>query len=108
MAPKKDTRKITATGSSSKVVNKTLKPGSMATNPKFTVDKAAKKASTKYSPKPLDTRAAAVKRGEAKRKELTSNVVKAVSKTAKYTPMGAVAQGAVKVGRALGKVIPKK
>lgn len=70
--------------------------------------KKPKKASTAYSPKPFDTRAAAVKRSEAKRKELASKVVKAVNKTAKYTPMGVVAKGAAKAGRALGKVIPKK
>lgn len=54
---KKDERKITATGSSSKVVSKTLREGSMATNPKFTVDKPAKKASTKYSPAPMSEKA---------------------------------------------------
>ena len=70
--------------------------------------KPPKKASTAYSPKPFDTRAAAVKRSEGKRKELASKVVKAVGKTAKYTPMGVVAKGAAKAGRALGKVIPKK
>jgi hypothetical protein len=70
--------------------------------------KAPKKASTSYSPKAFDTRAAAVKRGEASRKELASKVVKAVNKTARYTPMGVIGQGAVKAGRILSKVIPKK
>ena len=44
--------------------------------------KPAKKASTSYSPKPFDKRAAAVKRGEASRKELASKVAKTAGKVA--------------------------
>ena len=109
--PKPQKSKIKITGSAKAgpaEVKKTFKPGSIATSSKNVTVKPAKKASTSYSPKPFDTRAAAVKRGEASRKELASKVVKAVNKTARYTPMGVIGQGAVKAGRILSKVIPKK
>lgn len=79
---KKDERKITATGSSSKVVNKTLKPGSMATNPKFVVDKPAKKASTKYSPAPMSAKQKETTRRAAEKKQAVKNIKKDLTKVA--------------------------
>jgi hypothetical protein len=63
-------RKITGTGTSRKVENKTLKPGSMVTQTKIVDVKPKKKttASTKYSPAPMSDAAKrkASRAGEAK------------------------------------------
>ena len=78
MAAKKDTRKITVTATSTAVKkpsNKTLKPGSMASNPKLVPDNLAKKkASTSYSPAPMSAAAKAkAKAAGAKKQAATKN-----------------------------------
>jgi hypothetical protein len=71
--------------------------------------KPPKKASTSYSPKPFDTRAAAVERGKKSRKELASKVVKKVGPYVKYAyPSVAMAQATIKAGKAASKVIRGK
>jgi hypothetical protein len=77
-------RKIRGYATSRKVENKTLKPGSMATQSKIVTDKPTKKPSTKYSPAPMSDAAKAKARIAAAKKQpsLTSKAGKVAGKVA--------------------------
>jgi hypothetical protein len=105
-------RKITVTASSRKVVNKTLKPGSMATQSKIVDVKPKAKPSTKYSPSPMSDAAKrkASRAGETKARQyvdLMGRPPKTGPASTSYSPQKMTAFDKAKAA-ARGKATAKK